>query len=71
MFSPAKLAAPVAAAYLAAAGGVCHAQAQSRPTKPIRMLAGFPAGGPTDIVARRGGNKTCRRRMTRELCQPS
>jgi tripartite-type tricarboxylate transporter receptor subunit TctC len=68
MFSPAKLAALVAAAYLAAAGGVCHAQAQSWPTKPIRMLVGFPA---TDIVARRGGSKTCRRRKTRELCQPS
>jgi tripartite-type tricarboxylate transporter receptor subunit TctC len=52
MFSTAKLAALVAAAYLAAAGGVCHAQAQSWPTKPIRMLVGFPAGGPTDIVAR-------------------
>jgi tripartite-type tricarboxylate transporter receptor subunit TctC len=52
MFSTAKLAALVAAAYLAAAGGVCHAQAHSWPTKPIRMLVGFPAGGPTDIVAR-------------------
>jgi tripartite-type tricarboxylate transporter receptor subunit TctC len=26
--------------------------AQSWPTKPIRMLVGFPAGGPTDVVAR-------------------
>jgi hypothetical protein len=52
MFSPAKLAALVAAAYLAAAGGVCHAQAQSWPTKPIRTRR-VPAVGPTDVVARR------------------
>ena len=43
-------------AILAALGAVavlanpCHAQAW--PTKPIRMLVGFPAGGPTDVVAR-------------------
>jgi tripartite-type tricarboxylate transporter receptor subunit TctC len=35
---------------LAAAGGIC--QAQGWPNKPIRMLVGFPAGGPTDVVAR-------------------
>jgi tripartite-type tricarboxylate transporter receptor subunit TctC len=52
MLSTAKLAALVAAAYVAAACGVCHAQAQAWPSKPIRMLVGFPAGGPTDIVAR-------------------
>ena len=28
----------------------CHGQAW--PSKPIRMLVGFPAGGPTDVVAR-------------------
>lgn len=28
------------------------AQAQSYPTKPIRMLVGFPAGGPSDVPAR-------------------
>jgi len=33
-----------------AACGTC--QAQAWPTKPIRMLVGFPAGGPTDVVAR-------------------
>jgi len=27
-------------------------QAQEWPTKPIRMLVGFPPGGPTDVVAR-------------------
>jgi tripartite-type tricarboxylate transporter receptor subunit TctC len=38
------------AALLAAVSGICHAQAW--PNKPIRMLVGFPAGGPTDVVAR-------------------
>ena len=38
------------AASLATACAVCHAQAW--PSKPIRMLVGFPAGGPTDVVAR-------------------
>jgi tripartite-type tricarboxylate transporter receptor subunit TctC len=32
--------------------GVTYAQAQSYPTKPIRMLVGFPPGGPTDVVGR-------------------
>ena len=27
-------------------------EAQQWPTRPIRMLVGFPAGGPTDVVAR-------------------
>ena len=38
------------AALCVAASAVC--QAQDWPSRPIRMLVGFPAGGPTDVVAR-------------------
>ena len=50
MSFPAKLAAFAlgAGAAVAAAAGY----AQTWPSKPIRMLVGFPAGGPTDVVAR-------------------
>lgn len=53
-----KFAALGVAAYFLAACGVSHAQESSKgsgpawPSKPIRMLVGFPAGGPTDVVAR-------------------
>ena len=50
MFSPVKLAAQAAVLGVAAASCIVHAQ--QWPNKPIRMLVGFPAGGPTDIVAR-------------------
>src|ERR671914_105669 len=47
-----KFAAICIAVNLGGACGVPCAQAQTWPTKPIRMLVGFPAGGPTDVVAR-------------------
>ena len=45
----------VAAATLAGAGA--YGQSQAWPTKPVRLLVGFPAGGPTDVVARIVGEK--------------
>nr|WP_307578651.1 tripartite tricarboxylate transporter substrate binding protein [Variovorax paradoxus] len=35
-----------------AAALVAHAQAPAWPAKPVRVLVGFSAGGPTDVVAR-------------------
>ena len=43
------LAASVAAMFVA---GTTHASAQTFPSKPIKILVGFPAGGPSDIPAR-------------------
>jgi tripartite-type tricarboxylate transporter receptor subunit TctC len=34
------------------AAGVAHAAAQSYPSRPITMIAPFPAGGPADSIAR-------------------
>ena len=42
----------VAAAALFAIITSAHAQPQTYPVKPIRMIMSFPAGGPTDIVGR-------------------
>jgi tripartite-type tricarboxylate transporter receptor subunit TctC len=50
MSSAIRLAALGIAVSLATVCTLCHAQAW--PNQPIRMLVGFPAGGPTDIVAR-------------------
>ncbi len=42
----------VAIAGLAAASLTAGALAQGYPSKPVRMLVAFPAGGSADIVAR-------------------
>lgn len=41
----------------ALAGMLLPAAAQEYPAKPVRLLVGFPAGGPTDILARVIGDK--------------
>ncbi len=56
----------VAAFFLSLAGaGGSPVFAQSYPAKPIRLIAAFPAGGPSDIVARAIG-----KRMSEVLGQP-
>src|SRR3954467_11104953 len=33
-------------------GGIATASAEGYPTRPVRVVVGFPAGGPTDAIAR-------------------
>ncbi|CAN7756174.1 tripartite tricarboxylate transporter substrate binding protein [Bradyrhizobium sp. LjRoot220] len=33
-------------------GGIPAASSQSYPNRPVRVVVGFPAGGPTDVIAR-------------------
>jgi tripartite-type tricarboxylate transporter receptor subunit TctC len=40
------------ASFLIAIAAACGAQAESYPSKPITLIVPFPAGGPTDTVAR-------------------
>ena len=42
-----------------------HAHAQNWPSKPIRMLVPYPAGGTSDILARMVGPKMTDRKSTR------
>ena len=42
----------LAAVFVVLFTAVSPSHAQQWPTRPIRMLVGFPAGGPTDVVAR-------------------
>ena len=50
----------VALAALAAVGGVGHA-ADNYPSKPIRVIVPYPAGGGTDIIARLMGTQLSQR----------
>lgn len=46
-----------AGGFVAAQTGICEAQAQAYPAKPIKWVLGFPAGGTSDILARAIGFK--------------
>ena len=62
------LAVLVPAVFCAVLGGLARAQpafAQAFPSKPIRVVVPFPAGGTTDIVARLVGQ-----RMSESMGQP-
>jgi tripartite-type tricarboxylate transporter receptor subunit TctC len=53
------------AAILAAGAACAQAQPGSWPTKPVRLVVGFAAGGPTDVIARAFAEQA-----SRELGQP-
>lgn len=55
----------VLATLLASFAAVVSAQAPSYPTKPIKLVVGFPPGGPTDVMAR-----TFSARLGERLKQP-
>ncbi len=59
MHSPVRSAAVLALLGLAALAHLAHAQ-DAYPAKPIRLVVGFPAGGPTDVVARAFGDFAAR-----------
>ena len=42
---------------LAAFAGIATAHAQSYPARPVTVIVPYPAGGPTDQVARQIGPK--------------
>ena len=39
----------------------CFAWAQTWPTRPVRLMVGFPPGGPADILARLIGQRLSER----------
>jgi tripartite-type tricarboxylate transporter receptor subunit TctC len=55
----------VACVSLCACVFATNAQAQAYPAKPVRIVVGFPAGGPTDIVSR-----TLAPKLSEALAQP-
>lgn len=49
---PLALAGKALIATVMIASGACFAQAGGYPSKPVKLVVGFAAGGPTDVVAR-------------------